>query len=59
MDNNEEYNPEEIEDYIKVINEYPIKRREKELQEKLKEEKDPLKKASILSEILSLKGVKQ
>ena len=56
---NEEYSKEEIDDYIKVINEYPIKRKEKELNDKLKEEKDPLEKAKILSEILSLKGVKQ
>ena len=55
----EKYNSTEIEDYIKVINNYPIKRKKKELREKLKEEKDPLKQASILSEILSLKGVKQ
>jgi len=56
---NEKYNSTEIEDYIKVINNYPIKRKEKELMKILKEEKDPLKQASILSEILSLKGVKQ
>ena len=56
---NEKYKPNEIEDYIKVINEYPIKRKEEELNEKLKNEKDPLKKAAILSEIMSLKGVKQ
>ena len=59
MNINENYNQEEIEDYIKVINSYPIKRKEKELKEKLKEEKDPIKQASILSEILSLKGVKR
>ena len=59
MDVSEVYNHEEIEDYIKVINDYPIKRKEKELKEKLKEEKDPIKQANILSEILSLKGVKQ
>ncbi len=56
---NEKYNSTEIEDYIKVINDYPIKRKEKELREKMKEEKDPIKQAAILSEILSLKGVKQ
>ena len=49
----------EIDDYIKVINEYPIKKKEKELRDRLKEEKEPLKQAKILSEILSLKGVKQ
>lgn len=53
------YNPEEIEDYIKVINSYPIKRKINELKDKLKEEKDPLIQANILNEILSLKGVKQ
>ena len=54
-----EYNHEEIEDYIKVINSYPIKRKINELKDKLKEEKDPLIQANILNEILSLKGVKQ
>ena len=55
----DEYNPEEIEDYIKVVNDYPVKRKIKELNEKLKEETDPLKQASILSEIMTLKGVKE
>ncbi len=58
LDVNTSYNHEEIEDYIKVVNNYPIKRKENELKQKLAEEKDPLKQASILSEILSLKGVK-
>ena len=53
------YNPEEIEDYIKVINSYPIKRKINELKNKLKEEKNPLIQANILNEILLLKGVKQ
>ena len=53
------YNKEEIEDYIKVINTYPMKRKVNELNKMLKEEKDPLKQANILSEMLSLKGVKQ
>ena len=56
---NESYNNEEIEDYIKVINSYPITKKEKELKEKLKAEKDPIKQANILNEILSLKGVKR
>lgn len=58
MNLSDEYNKEEIDDYIKVVNDYPIKRKVNELNNKLKEEKDPLKQASILSEILSLKGVK-
>ena len=53
------YVEEEIEDYIKVINSYPIKNKVNELSKKIKDEKDPNKQASILSEILSLKGVKQ
>lgn len=57
--NDSEYIPEEIDDYIKVINAYPIKNKINELKDKLKDEKDPLKQANILSEILSLKGVKQ
>ena len=58
MNINDKYNSEEIEDYIKVINAYPVKRKENELKEKLKNENDPIKQANILSEILSLKGVK-
>lgn len=54
-----EYNPLEIEDYIKVINSFPIKKKINELEEKMKDEKEPLEKAKILNEILSLKGVKQ
>lgn len=59
MNKNDKYNKEEIEDYIKVINDYPLKRKINELNNRLKEETDPLKKASILSEMLSIKGVKQ
>ena len=55
----EEYSEEEINDYIKVINSYPIRKRESELKEKLKKETDPIKQAKIVSEMLSLKGVKQ
>ncbi len=54
----EEYSMEEIEDYIKVVSSYPIKKKVNDLKNKLKEEKDPIKQANILSEILSLKGVK-
>ncbi len=60
MNINEEYSEEEINDYIKVINSYPIRKKESELNEKLKKETDPIKKAKILNEILSFKkGVKQ
>ncbi|MBQ9853803.1 MAG: DNA primase [Bacilli bacterium] len=54
----EEYSMEEINDYISVVNMYPVKKKEKELNEKLKEETDPLKQARILCEKLALKGVK-
>ena len=59
MNINETYMMEEIEDYIKVVNSYPISKKENELNEMLKKETDPIKQARILSEILSLKGVKQ
>lgn len=59
INTNEKYSDEEIKDYIKVINSYPIRKRETELKEKLKKESDPIKQAKILSEMLSLKGVKQ
>jgi len=59
MDIKDKYTKEEIEDYIKIINKYPTTKKTEELNNKLKEEKDPLIQAKILSEILSLKGVKQ
>ena len=58
MSTNENYTNEEIDDYIDVINSYPIKRKINELNKKLKEETNPTEQAKILSEILSLKGVK-
>ena len=54
---NENYSKEEIQDYIKVINSFLINQKTDELKLKIKEEKDPIKQAKILSEILSLKGV--
>ena len=59
MSTNENYTNEEIDDYIDVINSYPIKRKINELNKKLKEETNPTEQAKILSEILSLKGVKE
>lgn len=59
MNIKEKYLKEEIDDYIKVINSYPVDNKITELNRKLKEESNPLKQASILSEIMSLKGVKQ
>ena len=59
MNIKDKYSDEEIDDYIKVINSYAINKKTDELNKKLKEENDPIKQASILSEILSLKGVKQ
>ena len=58
MELKEKYSDEEIEDYIVVVNSYPINKKTDELNHKLKEEKDPIKQASILMEILTLKGVK-
>ena len=59
MDLKEEYSKEEIEDYINLINSYPINKKTDELNNKLIEETDPIKQANILMEILTLKGVKQ
>ena len=59
MDLKEKYSKEELYDYIDVINSYPTNKKADELNRKLKEEKDPIKQANILMEILMLKGVKQ
>jgi len=59
MDLKEKYSKEEINDYIELINAYPVRKKTDELNRKLKEEKDPIKQANILMEILTLKGVKQ
>ena len=55
----EKYFKEEITDYIKLINSYPVNKKTEELNKRLKEEQDPIKQANILMEILTLKGVKQ
>ena len=59
MDLKDKYTKEEIYDYIKVVNSYPVNKKTDELNQRLKDEKDPIKQAKILSEILKLKGVKQ
>ena len=59
MDLKDKYSKEEIYDYIKVINSYPINKKTNELNKKLKDEQDPIKQAKILMEILTLKGVKE
>ena len=59
MNLKDKYSREEIIDYIKVVNSYPVNKKTDELNKKLKEEKDPIKQANILAEILILKGVKQ
>ena len=59
MDLKEKYSKEEINDYIELINAYPVRKKTDELNRKLKEEQDPIKQANILMEILTLKGVKQ
>ena len=52
------YTNEEIDDYIHVIKEYFKKTKIDKLQNMLKSEVDPIKQASILSEIMAVKGVK-
>ena len=59
MNLNSKYNSLEIEDYISVVNNYPVKKKVNDLEKQLKEEEDPIKQAQILSEMLALKGVKE
>ena len=51
----EEYSNEEIEDYIKVIKDFNVKEEIKRLTNKMKNLTDPLDKAKIAEEIVSLK----
>ena len=52
---NDNYTIEEINDYIKVIKEYNIKDAIERMQEKIKKQIDPLKKAEIAQQIINLK----
>lgn len=56
MNLKEDFQIEEIEDYIFVINEYHKEVRIEDLNKKLKEEKDPLKQAKISEEIMKIRG---
>ena len=56
MNIKEDFQIEEIEDYIFVINEYHKEEKIKNLNKKLKEEKDPLKQAKISEEIMKIRG---
>lgn len=49
------YNEEEIEDYIKVIKEFNVNAAINEMQEKMKSITDPIKKAEIAQKIIDLK----
>lgn len=53
----DEFVNEEIDDYIKVVNNYLKKEKIKSLELELKKEFDPIKKADILSKIMKIKGV--
>jgi len=55
----DKYLDEEIEDYIYLINNYYIKSKITELENKIKQEANPIEQAKLLSEIIKLKGVKQ
>ena len=56
MDIKENFEIEEIEDYIFVINEYHKEEKIKKLNKDLKEEKDPIKQAKISAEIMKIRG---
>ena len=58
IDLKKEYTKEEIEDYIKCINEYYRKNIIDKLKLDLKQETDPMKQANILNEIMKIRGVK-
>ena len=51
----EEFTEQEIEDYIKQIQEYNIQVEIKRLQKKMKEETLPMEKAKIMEQIIVLK----
>jgi len=53
-----EYTIEEIEDYIKCVNEYYKKNIIDKLKLDLSREPDPMKQANILKEIMKIRGVK-
>ena len=59
MNIKDDFTIEEIDDYISVINEYHKKVRINELKKEIKEEKDPMKQAMILSKIMEIRGVKK
>ncbi len=59
MNIKEDFQVEEIEDYIFVISEYYKKKKIDELTKMMKEEKDPLKQAKILGEIMEIRGVRK
>ncbi len=56
MNIKEDFQIEEIEDYIFVINEYHKEVKINDLNKKLKEEKDPIKQAKISEEIMKIRG---
>lgn len=51
----EEYINEEIDDYIKVLNEYTVNLEQKRLEELMKESKSDIDKADIAKKIIELK----
>ena len=52
------YTNEEINDYITVVNKHLKKEKIKKLEQELRSEIDPIKKAEILKEIMEVKGVR-
>lgn len=58
MNLKKEYSKEEIEDYIKCVNEYYQIDKIEKLKLELNTETDPMKQANILMEIMKIRGVK-
>ena len=58
MNLKKEYTKEEINDYIKCVNEYYKESKIERLKLELNTEADPMKQANILTEIMKIRGVK-
>ena len=53
-----EYTEEEIEDYIKCVNDFYKKNLINNIKKDLSKETDPIKQANLLKEIMKIRGVK-
>lgn len=59
LNRSEDYTKEELEDYIRTIKEYNIKYECKRVQEKIRNETDPLEKAKLAQRIVELRKINE